>query len=257
MDDWPSTYAETLWLQDKESRQVVMEQVLSKIIDRFLDIRYSVTLPATDKDDGILMYGKQFLSIGCLYLEFTDAIKEGDGERVLRCWRYFIIIFHNSQRNNYAKEAVLLLHQCLYTLSPRELEEVMYSRFINTSGVQGRNVCADLHMEHLNRELKKGISALGSGKTQDTIIRLGKALGTVSPILCQFDEIGGIKHHNTRHKLSSMKQHLIEVVNTISNYKVLTYKQGRRYSSFPAPKSLLHKKQENELVNWIKTHVPN
>ena len=209
VNDWLASFPETLWLEDKENHKVVMDQLLSKLVAQFLDFQFNPASSSTGNDDGILTYGKQFLSIGSLYLEFVDAIKEGNGERVIHYWRYFIVLFHNAQWKNYAKEAVLLLHQCLYTLSPRELEEVMYSRFINTSGIAGRNVCADLHMEHLNKELKKGISALGSGKTEDTIIRLGKALGTVGPLVNNFDEVNGIKHHKTRHKPLSMKQDLI------------------------------------------------
>ena len=40
--------------------------------------------------------------MGCFYLEFNDAIKDGDGIRILRCWRYILPMFVGSGRKNYA-----------------------------------------------------------------------------------------------------------------------------------------------------------
>ena len=41
------------------------------------------------------------LSLGCLYLEMQDAIREGDGERVMQCWQYLLPNFPNSGHKNY------------------------------------------------------------------------------------------------------------------------------------------------------------
>ena len=38
-------------------------------------------------------YSVQLLRMCCLYMEFADAIREGDGGRVLRCWKYMLPIF--------------------------------------------------------------------------------------------------------------------------------------------------------------------
>jgi hypothetical protein len=42
------------------------------------------------------------------------------------------------------------------------LSELLYGQFINTSGLPGRNMSADLFMEHLKRELKKMADNQGS-----------------------------------------------------------------------------------------------
>jgi hypothetical protein len=111
-------------------------------------------------------------------------------------------------------------------------------------------------MEHLNRELKSDVSALGTGKTEQAIVCLGKAIGTVEPVLRQFDKINGIQEHNTRHKRTSTKTELIKVVNAILNNELLSEKTTRKYTSFPNPHSLLHKQTESELIKWIKSHIP-
>ena len=91
------------------------------------------------------------------YLYFRDAIKERDGKRVLRCWRYMF----STGRKNYAKEA-FLSHQVL--LPGREVNQMLWSRFVNVQGVPGGNKPADLHNKHLNRVCKEAIKALGSNK---------------------------------------------------------------------------------------------
>ena len=40
--------------------------------------------------DGMCEYSVQLLRMCCLYMEFADAIREGDGGRVLRCWKYML-----------------------------------------------------------------------------------------------------------------------------------------------------------------------
>ncbi len=44
-------------------------------------------------------------------MEFSDAIKERDGNRILRYWRYFMLLFKETQRSNYSSEAFTLLAQ--------------------------------------------------------------------------------------------------------------------------------------------------
>ena len=63
----------------------------------------------------------QLLHLCCLYMEFADAIREGDGGHVLLCWKYMLPIFLASGSQNYAFEAanILLQHTCLFT--PQQL----------------------------------------------------------------------------------------------------------------------------------------
>ena len=189
-------------------------------------------------------------------MEFADGIKEGDGERVIRCWKFLMVIFHNSNRNNYAKEAALLLYQYQYLLSPRQAEQVIYSRFVNSTGIPGGNISADLHMEHLNRTLKSGIGALGSNKTEDTIVRLSKAIGTLGPVLDNFDEVNGVNHHHTRHTQASMMTDIHKAITDINKAKLFGAIAGRSYSTFPNPRSLLHKAPKEDLLSWIKGILP-
>lgn len=38
--------------------------------------------------DGVFPYASAVLNDGLLLMVFLDAIKEGDGERIMRCWKF-------------------------------------------------------------------------------------------------------------------------------------------------------------------------
>ena len=46
---------------------------------------------ASRPHDHILEYASDVLTLGLLYMEFVDGIREGDGERILWCWCYFLL----------------------------------------------------------------------------------------------------------------------------------------------------------------------
>ncbi|XP_019861291.1 PREDICTED: uncharacterized protein LOC109589693 [Amphimedon queenslandica] len=253
VNETPSCIPPDLWLQKKDVRKKEMDSILTKIVHKFLDVGYNES--SADSADGVFTYVKQLMSMGSLYLEFSDAVKEGDGDRVLRCWRYFLIIFHNAHRKNYAKESIHLLHNYQYLLTPQQAEQMKYNRFVNTSGFPGRNISADLHMEHLNREVKSCIAFLQSNKSEQAIVRIGKAIGTLAPVLEQFDSINDIETHHTRHKTASMKKDILHVVDHINTCNVFSEIPGRKLNCFLNISSLLHKKSKTELISYIKTHT--
>ena len=46
-------------------------------------------------------------------------IKEGDGERVFLCWKFFLPIFRADRKSNYAIEALTYLAEITFLLPPR------------------------------------------------------------------------------------------------------------------------------------------
>ena len=95
------------------------------------------------------------LSSGLLWHGFHDAIREGDGDRIIVYWKFLMVVFRSEWHYNYmyTNEALKLIVQSV-VLSPRKVAELKWSRSINTQGRIGKNVPVDLHMEHLNQKLK-------------------------------------------------------------------------------------------------------
>ena len=81
----------------------------------------------------------------------------------------FLPIFNVTNHKNYSIRALNLLLQYNVLLSPRQREQLLWSRFINTSGQPGQNKSWDLHMEHLNRVVLEE-----SNVTPKSISRIGK-----------------------------------------------------------------------------------
>ena len=49
--------------------------------------------PPSSTSDKVKSYASEVLSLGLFHEEFRDAIREGDGERVLRCWKFMLLMF--------------------------------------------------------------------------------------------------------------------------------------------------------------------
>ena len=107
-----------------------------EVINRHVDISFNLSIreTASEECDSVYEYAREVLSLGLLLLEFVDAIREGDGSRILRCWQYFLPIFHATNRTNYSIEAFNLLAQEKFLLSPRMALQLKWSRTINTHG---------------------------------------------------------------------------------------------------------------------------
>ena len=64
---------------------------------------------------------------------------------------------------------------------------------MNTQGRPGRNIPVDLHMEHMNKLAKGAICFTGGANMSERVIsRVGKAIGTLSPVLDNFDEVNNV-----------------------------------------------------------------
>ena len=71
-----------------------------------------------------------------------DVVKEGDGERIVRCIKMFLLHFKEdgSGSTRYALEALFHMFQLYALLSPREAERMKWNRTVNNHGQPGCNV---------------------------------------------------------------------------------------------------------------------
>ena len=61
-----------------------------------------------EDSDHVWDYACVVLSAGLFMAEFRDAVKEGDGNRMDRVWKYLLIFFRSSGKTKYALEALYL-----------------------------------------------------------------------------------------------------------------------------------------------------
>ena len=217
-------------------------------------ILFSNVISGPASSDGIMEYGKEVFSLGMLYMEFHDAIKEGDGLRVLRCWKYLLLIFKASQRKNYSIEAFNLLCQYFYYLSPQMCQQLLYSRFINMQRRIGCNMPCDLHMEHLNRVVKETIQHLGANKTEGAIVRSSKCSQLLTNMLKNLDKITGLKEISGAHARASEKSDVEQMVSVLSSNAVFCKVGNRSHGNFKNFKSnnLIRSLDATKLKEWME-----
>ena len=203
----------------------------------------------------MLDYGKNLTGLGCFYLEFSDAIKEGDGLRVLRCWKYLLPLFKSSSRKNYSIEVLNMLCQCEYDLTPRQSQELIWCRFVNTHSAPGRNIPADLYQEHLNRLCKESVRGLRVNKTEKAIIRVGKILGTLAPLLDNYDIDNNVGVVSGAHRTPSIDKDRDLIVQHLQQCKIFTLQDGRSHSRFSTPRDVLHTMDKKTILQWITEHI--
>lgn len=241
------------WMQSDSERKVILEAVCADIIDLFTTIEFNKDY--TCPEDKVYAYAKQVMSLGCLYLEYSDAIREGDGKRVLRCLRYLLPIFISSGRTNYSIEYFRTIAQHEFVLSPRLSAELLWTRFINVHGIPGHNIPRDLHMEHLIKLVKESIRSLRANKTIKGIDRVGKALGTLAPVLANFDVDNMVTVRSGMHKEASITKDRDMLLNELLKCRVFEERGDRKHVSFPKPKDVLHLLTKEDFKEWCIEHL--
>ena len=75
-----------------------------------------------------------------------DAVKEGDGERIVRCIKMFLLQFKEdgSGSTKYGLEALFHMFQLYALLSHREVERMKWNRTVNNHGQPECYVAMDL-----------------------------------------------------------------------------------------------------------------
>ena len=114
---------------NKEKLKFVV-QISSKVAEKCTIIKESILgQTINESGDGKNNYARTLCHFASLALEFTDAWAEGDGPRILRCWRVFLPHFSAFGRTKYALEALRLQFQ-LAMLPPHLVQQLTWGRFI-------------------------------------------------------------------------------------------------------------------------------
>ena len=95
---------EIILLQSTEERKSILKLYCHAIVDGFTNLHLNSTSnshTALSYDDKVLGYAIELLTLGLLYVEFTDAVKEGDRQHVHHCWKFIIPLFKVSGLTNY------------------------------------------------------------------------------------------------------------------------------------------------------------
>jgi hypothetical protein len=210
--------------------------------------------------DDIFNYNCALMSDCFLFFNFLDAIKEGDGLRLMRQYKYFMLYCKadDPHSTKYSLECLYQYFLVYSLLSQRDSERFVWNRFINNHGKKGKNIPLDEATEHSNNFVKQGIKNLGPNLSERAISRICKAESATSSILENLDE--SVKRHTKsgKHSNPSKEKDMHELIKRAEDLDVFNETEGRSYSHFNGFKrDRLEDLNGTNLYRWINNHKKN
>ena len=212
----------------------------------------------SEKSDDMLNYQTSLLDIGLILLNFFDAVSEGDGKRVFRCWKFMLSYLKNdgSRSRKYALEGLYLICQFYAILSLRDAHRLIWNKFHKGKYGMGGNIPLDLALEHYNNTIKCILRILGPNATNHKVVdRFCNTITVNKALLDNFDRnckilkrSGKLVEANT---LGDMKKVIGELVTS----NAMKFTPGRKYEYFRDFKpSLLEDFDVHAMYAWIEEH---
>ena len=209
-----------------------------------------------DKEDGLFNYARVLCHYGSLVMEFRDAWHEGDGERVLRCWKLFLPHFKVAGCTKFSLEALKLQIQSGTACSQNLAHQVTWHRFVNVRGGAGNNIPCDLFNEHINKLLKHIIRNMGSNLTESALQRAARSVTSLQQVCETFDAQTGVPWRTTAHSTRCDKDDIRKVVRTVLDNKLLVEVGQREHRNFKDMKlNPLQKWDVDKTKKWIKAKI--
>ena len=193
-----------------------------------------------------------------LQLNLHDAISEGDGARVLRCWKFTMPYLHKdgASSRKYALECLYLIFQYYALLSPKDAHSLIWNRFHKAKTGLGGNILLDMALGHFNLFIKTILRKLGANMNNKSAInRLVKALTANKSIMDNFDTVCGIVERSGKHTERSTAKDMIKLVDELVAQDALEYTPGRSYQLFSEFKrTMLEDLSVHSFYTWINEH---
>ena len=186
-----------------------------------------------------------------------DASKEGDGNRLMRCYKVVLLFMYKFKDIKYAY-ILLLLFAKLYALLPeKEAESLLHNRFVNKKGKKGGiNIPLDLHMEHLNLFLKKLLQAMGGKITEAAAQRCARSMTVLNEVMDALYSDCDKLHRSGYHGSKNTAETVQSMANDLLQGNVFQCIPGReRYQSFKKFKSNILDIDYRDFFSWVNNHL--
>lgn len=208
--------------------------------------------------DNIYNYHRAKLCHGFVLADFNDAIREGDGERIISLYKILLLIFKTHGCTKYAYTTLLLLVKVSALLTRSQSFRLIWNRFCNVIGKKGRNIPLDLQLEHDNNFLKAFLKALGANLNEANAQRVAASLNYMLLIMGTVDKDCDHQSRNGTVRGGKDPAETVKQITTdLMKGNVFTECQQRDgYKGFETFSSNLYAKLDyRNLFNWIKDHL--
>ena len=189
-------------------------------VDKFIDRRYE--------------YTKRLMWRGLNDMTRHDAVKENDGPRIIRYWKFDMFDYFEKNHPKYLIFGHRLLANIAGGTSQRIRHQLIWERTVNVKGGKRKNIPKDLHCEHLNNEYKLNSRQAAGQLTENTIARHSQMLGLGKILNEVFEEqlVCKQKSYTRQHGSFDRKKDIHRMIQTLRPLRVFEVKKGRSLSGF-------------------------
>ena len=193
----------------------------------------------------------KFIVIYDNYIGFTfDFCRYSRSKRVDS-----LLYYRQANHTNYAIETFQLLAKVGGIASLAVANQLIWSHCVNPSGQIGRNIPADLAMEHLNRFLKSYVHGLHANVSEKTIVQVSKALRELKKVCDNFDGSVGLHPDSFHHTSPSSKA---DEISELAKNPPFIYTPGRTMKCCKNLKpSVTSQIDPNNLIHWLNKQKEN
>lgn len=186
-------------------------------------------------------------------MNISDAIKEGDGKRLFRCFKIALPFFYQYNHTKYAYVLLLFIAKITAILSEKESFHLLHNRFYNRNGLPGTNIPLDLRMEQINLICKTCLKSVGSNFTKKSAYRISRCETFVEKVVEAVDaDCSNDNKPSGYHGITGEKDAVEIIVKDLTKDKVFTIDKKRKgYPSFKKfNANLLQKFDYRDFCSW-------
>ena len=191
------------------------------------------SLGTSEQPDYLLNYTKVAVALGLLRLDQMDAIRLGDGERILKIDQVLYLFYKTLGFPKYAYGMLETLAQTKVLLSERMAHRLVWNRTVNHRGEIDSNHPNDLDVEHCNKAFKEDAHSYRGLFTEKTISRVSHSALYLKDIANKYDKISHVFGQSGKHTKADTSEDILVLVRQFQAAKVFDYVPGRSHLTFP------------------------
>lgn len=192
-------------------------------------------------DDSILNYQNTRLQIGLLLMNIADGIKEGDGYRLVNCYKFVLLFAYQFHNTKYVYALLLFFIKIYAVLSEEEAFCLIFNRFINSKG------------KYLNLLLKRLAKGMGANVTSTSLQRAAQSIVPLNKVMeTIYKDCNKVKRSG-HHGNTDPEETVSIIVKDLISGKVFETSPGRKgYPSFQKFKSNVLDIDYRDFFQWAK-----
>ena len=208
---------------------------------------------SNEEHDVVGRYCRAALFTGLLLMSFNKARKAGDGERIMRYYKYLMLLYDITGKNKYRLYNLYTLLQVKVLLPDALAFNIVHNRFVNTIGGPNTNKEMDRTVEHANKSAKKDIKQFNGKVTSDSIKRSATSFQATQRVVTAFDTHSGLKKQSSKRTEKDVSEDTKALAKQFIKQKLFKKTPGRKYKCFPQfPKDIFDMTDIRSLKHWIK-----